>query len=496
VLPFLVKRNKQTLSWLHFNLPHPILISKYMNFKFIWLTLSCCGLCCTMTASAQAGKHHDRKTARHYKLNGVPEINKDPVRANMGKFNDNFVLRDNKTYKNIMIVNPGALEKLDDLMERSVKKGVFPGCQVFASKNGEVIYKKNFGNYTYTDEKPVTDTTLYDIASVSKIMATTLAIMKLEEENKINLTAYLKNYIPGLDSTGKGDLIIQDLLMHQAGLKAWIPFYKKTIDSLTGKPRTDLFRPHAEKGFTIPVAAHFYLKNAYLDTVWQEILDSPLENLGHYVYSDLDFYFLQKVVENVSGKKLDKYVTRKFYKPLGLKHTLYNPWKKGLVQQCAPTEEDDYFRFQLIQGYVHDQGAAMMGGVAGHAGVFSTTGDLAVILQMLLNGGVYKNHRYFNTETVSLFTDYHSDLSRRGYGFDKPVKDKQGGPTSNLCSPSTFGHQGFTGTCAWADPETGIIFIFLSNRVYPTATNELIVSDNVRTEAQSYIYEALGYGKN
>lgn len=247
----------------------------------------------------------------------------------------------------------------------------------------------------------------------------------------------------------------------------------------------------------MPVANRLYLKGSYEETVWDEILFSELSNKGRYVYSDLDFYFLEKVVAAITGQSLDVFVSEQFYKPLGLTHTLYNPWKKGWIQRCVPTENDQYFRYGLIQGYVHDPGAAMLGGVAGHAGIFSNVSDLAVLLQMLTNGGSYNGKSYLKQETIKLFTAYHSSISRRAYGFDKPEKEiGDGGPASELCSKSAFGHQGFTGTCAWADPETGITFIFLSNRINPTAENKLINRLDVRTKAQTYIYEALGYGGN
>lgn len=412
-------------------------------------------------------------------------------------FGHAFSIQDDPNYVRQMLVRPEAIDKLDRLLSRSVEQGVFPGCQVYASRNGVIVYHKSFGNYTYDPKAlPVTNTTLYDMASVTKILATTLAVMKLTEDGKINLQHYLKNYLPFLKDTDKGNITIQDLLLHQGGLKSWIPFYRKTLDTLNGMPRVDLFASKSIKGYNIPVARNFYMRNNYLQVVWQEILDSPLENLGRYVYSDLDFYFLKEVVEAVSGKAMDAYLREHFYAPMGLQNLVFNPWKKGWLERCAPTEKDDYFRLQTIQGYVHDQGAAMLGGVAGHAGLFATSADMAVLLQMLLNGGVYKGDRYLKKATIQNFTAYHSALSRRGLGFDKPEKSlRQGGPASELCSKTTFGHQGFTGTCAWADPATGIVFIFLSNRVYPSAENSLINRQNTRIVAQQYIYEALGYGK-
>lgn len=413
----------------------------------------------------------------------------------VGTFEHQYSLYKNPEGNSSQVKKPEALLSLDAFIQSCIMNGVFPGCQILAACKGEIIYQKNFGNYTYDQSRPVTDSSLYDVASVTKVVATTLAVMKLYDEGKIKLDAYLKNYLPMVEGTDKANLTIKDLLLHQAGLKAWIPFHKKTLDTLTGAPRTDLYRRKGDSVFSTPVAAHFFIKNAYKETIWDEILGSTLDNKGKYVYSDLDFYFLEEVVRVLSGRDFETYVTDNFYRPLGLKNTQFNPWKKGLLQQCVPTENDQYFRFQLIQGYVHDPGTALLGGVAGHAGIFSNARELGVILQMLANGGEYKGRRFFSKETVQLFSGYRSAISRRAYGFDKPDKAKgNGGPASELCSKSAFGHQGFTGTCVWTDPETGIVFVFLSNRVYPNAENTQINKLNVRSKAQSYIYQALGYG--
>ncbi len=447
------------------------------------------------TKNVSAKKKKGAAAGKKKKSNSGAATMALPPLNNVGQFDAAFNLHSSGS-NSTLITNPAALQNLDAFIRSCISQGAFPGCQVFAAKNGEIIYQKNFGYFTYDRTQPVTDTTLYDIASVTKVAATTLAIMKLYEEGKINLNTYLKNYLPFTAGTDKAYLTIRDLLLHQAGLKAFIPFYKTTIDKISGSPRNDLYRVAADKQFSLPVSSNFYLLNSYRDTIWNEILKSNLDNRGRYVYSDLDFYFLEKVAETVSGQSIDQYVMENFYRPLGLKYTMYNPWKKGLKKQCAPTENDQYFRFQLVQGYVHDPGTAMLGGIAGHAGIFSNTRELAIILQMLINGGEYRGRRYLKKETLQTFTGFRSGISRRAYGFDKPEKARgDGGPASDLCSKTAFGHQGFTGTCAWADPETGITFIFLSNRVYPTADNNLINGLKVRFKAQSYIYEALGYGK-
>ncbi|OSZ82706.1 hypothetical protein CAP35_05435 [Chitinophagaceae bacterium IBVUCB1] len=394
------------------------------------------------------------------------------------------------------VVNESALEKLDMFLQRSIADGAFPGCRVLAAKDGKVFYDKAFGYYDYNKTQAVADNTLYDIASVTKVAATTLAVMRLYENGKLNLDKTIGDYLPWTKGTDKAALKIRDLLLHQAGLKSWIPFYKETLDD-KGNQNPELYGTKADNQKWITVAKGLYLRGDYTDTIWSRILNSPLENKGKCVYSDLDFYFLAAIAEKITGQHIDKYVDEQFYKPLGLKHTTYNPLQKFKESDIAPTEKDNVFRKQQIQGYVHDQGAAMMGGVAGHAGIFSTANDVAVIFQMLLNKGTYKGQRYFKKETIEKFTAYNSAISRKGLGFDKPKEDKDdAGPAGNRSTGYTFGHQGFTGTCAWADPATGIVFVFLSNRICPSADNNNINRMSVRTIAQDYIYEALGYGIN
>ena len=394
------------------------------------------------------------------------------------------------------VVNEEALNKLDMFMARNIADGVFPGCRVLAARDGKVFYDKSFGYYEYNKARAVDTNTLYDMASCTKVLATTLAIMRLYETGKLDLNKTLGDYLPITRGTDKAGLMIKDLLLHQAGLKSWIPFYKETLDE-SGGLQKQFYRKKMKGDYTIPVARNLYLREDYPDTMWSRILTSPLENKGKSVYSDLDFYFLAAVAQQITGMTIDKYVDEQFYKPLGLKHITYNPLSKFDTTQIAPTEIDVNFRDELVHGYVHDPGAAMLGGVAGHAGIFATAHDVAVIFQMLLNKGMYGTTRYFKASTIDLFTAYHSTINHRGYGFDKPTNDADnGGAAGDRCSALAFGHQGFTGTCAWADPATGIVFVFLSNRVYPTAENTKINKLNVRTVAQDYIYEALGLPVN
>jgi beta-N-acetylhexosaminidase len=394
------------------------------------------------------------------------------------------------------VVNPQALDKLNMFMQRSIVAKAFPGCRILAAKDGKVFYNESFGYHTYEKNQPVTSQTLYDVASLTKVLSTTLAVMRLYEQGKLRLDHTLGQYFPELKGTDKATVTVKQLLLHQGGMKSWIPFYKETLDE-DGKWRADLYRTKPEPGFGRQVAANLYLRDDFKDTIWQRIHSQPLENKGRSVYSDLDFYYLAEIVERITKTPIDVYVTREFYKPLGLQRILYNPLQQIPDTLIAPTENDLGFRRSQLRGYVHDQGAALMGGVAGHAGLFATANDVAVIFQMLLNKGVYKGVRYFRKETVETFTAYNSAISRRALGFDKPDADaKNAVVTGNRCSGYTFGHQGFTGTCVWADPATGVVFVFLSNRIYPSAENTQINKLNVRTVAQDYIYEALGIPHN
>lgn len=390
-------------------------------------------------------------------------------------------------------INYNELSKLDAYLSNAVQSNVFPGCRVFASQDGKVFYDKSFGYLTPDKKNTVDNNTIYDIASVTKIAATTVAVMKLYDEGKLDLNATLGKYLPITHGTDKEYLSIKDILTHQAGLKAWIPFYKETLDS-TLHPDPSIYAKSKNGNYCIKVANNLYMNRHWIDTMWNRILDSPLENRGRYVYSDLDFIFMQKVVESITKKKLDNYVEQEFYKPLGMTHTCFEAFKKFKLIDIAPSEYDDYFRYQTIQGYVHDMGAAMFGGVSGHAGLFSTAEDLGILLQMLINGGVYKGKRYFKKSTVELFTAKNSAISRRALGFDKPEQNSsKGSPCANNTPFSAFGHQGFTGTCVWADPDNKVIFVFLSNRTYPDADNKAINRNGgVRETAQQYIYKAMG----
>lgn len=305
----------------------------------------------------------------------------------------------------------------------------------------------------------------------------------------------LGDYLPWVRGTNKEHLAIENILLHQAGLVAYIPFYKETIDT-NGVPLPQYYSSKQSDSFSIPVAKDLYMRTDWRDTIYKRILQSPLGKQNRYIYSDNDFIFLGKIVEAISGLPLDEYVKKTFYQPMGLTTAGFKAAEQFNVKRIAPTEQEKYFRLQLLRGTVHDPGAAMFGGVAGHAGLFSNAYDLAVIMQMLLNGGIINGKRYLQKATVEFFTAYHSSISRRGYGFDKPEKDNHIRPDPYPCytaSPLTFGHTGFTGTCVWADPMYNIVFVFLSNRVNPEGgDNRKLLTMNIRTNIQEAIYKAMG----
>jgi beta-N-acetylhexosaminidase len=388
------------------------------------------------------------------------------------------------------------LAVIDSIALDGIRKRAYPGCVVMAVHKGEIIYSKAFGHYKYEKSPAVTLQSIYDLASVTKVSATTIAVMKLYEEGRLDLEKTLGDYLPWVQGTNKASLKLHDILLHQAGLVSYISFYRETIDPVSGLPNPDIYNHEEKPGFNVQVAGNLYLRNDWEDTIMKRIVTSPLGPANKYVYSDNDFIFLGKIVEELTGMPLDQYVQAFFYMPMGMESTGFKPLKRFPVDRIVPTEDEKYFRRQLLDGYVHDEGASLLGGVAGHAGLFSDAYDLAILYQMLLNGGEFNGKRYLKTETIKYFTAYHSDISRRGLGFDKPEKDNQvrgrDAYPSLTASPETFGHTGFTGTCVWVDPKHDLVYIFLSNRVYATRDNSRFGQMNIRGKIQEALYRAIG----
>ncbi len=384
------------------------------------------------------------------------------------------------------------LEKVDSIAESGVTKKAYPGCQIIAIKDGVVFYNKAFGNHTYQSENPVKKDDLYDIASITKIAATTISLMKLYEEGRFDIDWKLSDYLPYMKKGNKGDVIIRDILTHQARLQAWIPYYQFTLEET--ELNNKIYQSTISEEFSTRVGENLYIRDDYKYQIIDSILNSPLREKNDYKYSDLGFYLLAAAVENINNKPINEYVNENFYVPLGLANTSYLPRRKYQLNRIIPTENDKIFRHQLVHGDVHDPGAAMLGGVSGHAGLFSNAQDLAVIMQMLVQGGSYGGQKFFEPKTVKEFTKCQFPLNenRRGIGFDKPLLDfEEGGAVCFSASMDSFGHSGFTGTYAWADPQSGLVYVFLSNRIHPDATNSKIMDLNIRTEIHEAFYQAV-----
>jgi beta-N-acetylhexosaminidase len=384
------------------------------------------------------------------------------------------------------------LKRLDSIAQYAVDQKMTPGIQLLVARKGKVIYNKNFGKHTYEGEEEVKFEDMYDVASLTKILATLPLLMELEEKNAVSLNTKLSRMLPEYGKTNKKNITIKQMLSHYARLKPWIPFYAATLDSITKKPDPKYYRRTASPQFNIKVSEQMYLRKDYPDSIQKIIRDTELLSTQRYRYSDLPYYILKKYIEGYYKKPLDELAQEHFYQSLGANYTTYNPSSKFSDRNLIPTEVDDYFRFKEVRGYVHDMGAAMQNGVGGHAGVFSNANDVAKIMQMYLQKGFYGGKRYLKTETINKFNFcYYCDKNvRRGIGFDKPQLGDSG-PTCGCLSMKSFGHSGFTGTYAWADPEEEIVYIFLANRTYPNAGENRLLKEDIRTEIQRLIYEAI-----
>ena len=385
------------------------------------------------------------------------------------------------------------LNAIDSIVYDAIKKKAIPGCQVLVAKNNKIIFNKAYGTSAGPGSSPVSLDTYYDLASMTKTSATTVSIMKLVEEGRIDIDKTIGDYLPWVKGSNKAGIKLKDLLLHQAGLTPFIKFYE-SIKQKDGSFIPNIVSDKKDKNHNYFISPNKWLIDSWQDTIQNQILRSVVKEPGKYVYSDNDFIFLGKIVEQVTGMNLNEYTQNTFYKPMNMSSTGFLPLEKTTVDNIAATEVDDYFRHELIRGSVHDEGASTMGGIAGHAGLFSNATDLAKLYLMLLNKGMWEGKTYLQPSTIQLFTAYNSAISSRGLGFDKP--DKQNASSKNpypsaSASPETFGHTGFTGTCVWADPATGILYMFLSNRVYPTRDNKAFSALNLRPKIQEAIYAAL-----
>lgn len=391
-------------------------------------------------------------------------------------------------------MNTQKLKKVDSLAKRVVSENMAPGAQVLVARHGKVFFQKNYGFHTQDKEIAVEDDHMYDVASLTKILATVPVLIKLADQGVITLESTLGDLLPEYKLSNKSFIALKELLSHYAGLKSWIPFYKSTMDKELNKPSLNYYSPTPQVGFSAVVTEKLYARDDMEDTIQKIILESDVSSPVKYLYSDLPYYILKKFIENHYANSLELIVQDAYYESLGANYTGYLPVKRFPLSKIPPTEIDNDFRMQKVHGYVHDQGAAMMGGVNGHAGIFSNANDIAKIMQMFVQRGFYGGKRYFVPESLDLFnTCYFCDKDvRRGVGFDKPQLGTVG-PTCGCVSMTSFGHSGFTGTYTWADPESEIVYVFLSNRTYPDVNNRELIRSNIRTEIQQAIYDAIDY---
>lgn len=381
----------------------------------------------------------------------------------------------------------GMLKRVDAIAQEAIRAKATPGMVVMALKDGQVILNKAYGTHTYTGNTPTKISDIFDLASISKIAATTPVVMHLYETGLIQLDSTIGHYLPMDDHDDKAGISLRSVLLHEAGFTPFIPFYRYLKSG-------DLQRwPDAQHRVHVADSAYL-LSNYYQDVMWPEMLSSPLDKQGKYVYSDISMYVMKEIAERLTKQPMDKYVNQLLYQPIGMQTAGFNPRNRFAKERIVPTELDTSFRKILLQGHVHDEGAAMAGGVAGHAGLFATANDLAIYGQMLLNRGEYGGVRYFQPETIDLFTSRQSQTSRRGLGFDRFDPSSKSGYPSKRANASVFGHTGFTGTAIWIDPRNQLVYIFLSNRVHPERTGKLSEL-NIRSRIQDVIYEFVADSK-
>jgi len=388
-------------------------------------------------------------------------------------------------------MDTGTLAMLDDIAAEAIADSATPGCQMLVARNGRIVYNKAHGFLTYDSITAVTNHSIYDIASITKVIATLQAVMFLEERGLIDMDKKASVYLPELKGTNKEDMILRDILTHQAGLWPYLPFWRRTMNDEAEEFFSSVKKPKYEN----QIAADLFIRNDLRDSVWHWTLEAKTleKETGvpyEYRYSDMGYYILEQIASNFLNQPMHEFLEQNFYTPLGMSSTSYLPMCRLSDDLIVPTELDTYFRNALIRGVVHDQGAALYGGIAGHAGLFSNALDLAKIGQMNLQDGYYGGIRFLNEGTIERFSSQQYKMNRRGMGWDKTSGDTHG-PTSYYASYDTFGHTGFTGTALWVDPEFDLVFVFLSNRIYPDAENTKLLKNNIRTRMQDIIYESI-----
>ena len=389
--------------------------------------------------------------------------------------------------------NKQKLYKLDSLANIAIDSMMTPGLQMLVARKGRIVYHKSHGFHTYKKKIPVKNDHVYDIASLTKIIGTLPLVIKSVDNGDFDLSSNLKFLLPELSGSNKENVTVKRMLSHFSYLTPWIPFYKETLNR-RNKPKKKFYRKRLNKNFSTAVSEKLFIRNSYKEEMFNKIINSPILTNSKSRYSDLPFYILKFYYEKKYNKDLSLIVQDQIINPLKLDNTSYSPSNNKNKSKIVPSEIDSYFRHSELRGYVHDMGAAMQGGAGGHAGLFSNAYDIAVVMQMYLQGGIYNKNKILSKKSVDNFNKCYFCLegNRRGVGFDKPQIDKYtSGPTFGGASNKSFGHLGFTGTYTWADPENEIIVVFLSNRTYPSMEKNLIAKHNIRTRMQRLVYEAL-----
>ncbi len=391
-------------------------------------------------------------------------------------------------------VSSRTLARIRTIMEEAIATGATPGCHTLVAKNGKVIYEESAGWLTYEKKIPVSEETIYDLASVTKISATLQTVLFMQDHGLIDIDKKASVYLPELKTSNKADFTLKDILTHQAGLWPFLPFWVQTVRD--SSELAQYYSSTYSADYPFPVSENLFASKIMKDSLWQWIIKARIRDKAprtpyDYRYSDMGFYILQHLAEKLLNQPMEDFLAQNLYEPLGAYTTGYLPLVRFPSERIAPTEKDTVFRKSQLTGYVHDQGAAMHGGIAGHAGLFSTANDLAKVGQMWLQQGWYGGLRYYKPKTIEFFSSKQFSDSRRGLGWDKATPGDWTGPTARYASCRTFGHTGFTGTCIWIDPEFDLVFIFLSNRVMPDMNNNKLLSTNIRPRIQQVIYEAI-----
>lgn len=429
-----------------------------------------------------------------------------PVAANYKfKLHDGIDTPDNWRFKYTIAEEVGIdykkLEhRIDSVANWGIAQKAYPGCQILVAKNGKLIFHKTYGFFEYEKINKVEKNDLYDLASITKIAASLPALMKLFDASKIKLDEPISNYYTDLKKSNKKNITFRDALTHFAQLQAWIPFWKSAVKK-DGTFKRKTFAHQYSSGYPYKIADSLYMHKKFAKEVYKQIIKSDLLPKKEYKYSDLSFYWYPLIIEKITHQKFEQYLSENIYKPLGAKNFTFNAWKKYPMSQIVPAEVDTFFRKQIIRGHVDDEGAALLDGISGHAGLFGTAEDLAKLMQMYLQKGFFAGTQFIKPETIEEFTrcQFCEQGNRRGIGFDKPyinnnLKPLKDAYPASSASAESFGHSGFTGTFAWVDPKNGLLYIFLSNRTYPSRTNNKLSDLNIRPTIHQIIYDAINEG--